>query len=140
MSSEHLGRRIVITGVSRGLGLALAEGFIAAGHVVYGCARSSGAIALLAKRFGSPHGFEVVDVACDDSVRRWSERVLAAGPPPDLIVNNAGLINRNAPLWKISAEEISQVIDVNINGVINVVRHFIPPLIRRRRGVIVNFT
>ena len=60
-------KRIVLTGVSRGLGLAMAEGFIEAGHTVCGCARSSEAIEKLRKRFGAPHRFSTLDVA-DDAV------------------------------------------------------------------------
>ncbi|HPM81248.1 MAG TPA: SDR family NAD(P)-dependent oxidoreductase [Candidatus Anammoximicrobium sp.] len=54
-------RRIVITGVSRGLGLAMTKEFIRRGHVVLGCARSSAAITKLRKRFPGPHDFAVVD-------------------------------------------------------------------------------
>ena len=105
--------RIVITGVSRGLGRALVDGFIARGHVVFGCARSTEAIAELRRRYPQPNGFTVVDVTRDDDVQVWAAEVLQGGPP-DLMVNNAATINRNAPLWKVPAEEFSQVIDVNI--------------------------
>ena len=60
--------------------------------------------------------------------------------PPDLLLNNAALINRNAPLWEVSSDEFSLVIDVNIKGVVNVIRHFVPAMIQRNRGVIVNFS
>ena len=59
---------------------------------------------------------------------------------PDLLLNNAALINRNAPLWKVPVQEFSDVIDVNIKGVANVIRHFVPAMIARRSGVIVNFS
>ena len=60
--------------------------------------------------------------------------------PPDLVLNNAGVINRNARLWEISEREFSQVIDVNIKGIANVIRHFVPEMLKRKRGVIVNFS
>ena len=56
------------------------------------------------------------------------------------MLNNAGVINRNAPLSKIGSEEFSRVIDVNIKGVANVIRHFVPALIQRGSGVVVNFS
>ena len=59
---------------------------------------------------------------------------LLAGGPPDLLVNNAALINRNAPLWKVPEEEFSRVIDVNIKGVVNVLRHFVPAMIEGGQG------
>jgi len=49
-------------------------------------------------------------------------------------------INRNAPLWEVPPEEFSRVIDVNIKGIFNVVRHFLPAMIEEGRGVIVNFS
>ena len=75
-------RRIVLTGVSRGLGRAMAEGLIARGHVVLGCARSPQPVDELRRQYGPPHAFEVVDVSRDDEVRAWAERVLADGGAP----------------------------------------------------------
>ncbi len=133
-------RRIVITGVSRGLGRALVDGMIAAGHTVFGCARSTEAIAELRKRYPAPHGFAVVDVCNNAAVGRWAQRVLSEAGPPDLLINNAAVINRNAKLWQVPAEEFDLVIDVNIKGVVNVIRHFVPAMVARRRGVIVNIS
>src|SRR5438132_1549264 len=108
MAKEPL--RIVLTGASRGVGLAMAEGFIAAGQVVAGCTRSGEACERLTQRWPSPHRFDVVDVADDAEVAAWAKTVLEAFGLPDLLVNNAGLINRNAPLWEVPADEFSQVI------------------------------
>ena len=132
-------RRIVVTGVSRGLGRALVDGLIAGGHMVFGCAQSTEAIAELSLRYPPPNGFAVVDVSRDDDVQAWAAEVLQGGPP-DLLVNNAATINHNSPLWKVPAEEFSRVIDVNVKGVVNVVRHFLPAMIERGRGVVVNFS
>ena len=134
------GKRIVLTGVSRGLGRAMTDGFIARGHTVFGCARSADAIDELRGRHGRPHAFEVVDISRDEQVRAWADGVLADGGVPDLLINNAGLINRNAVLWEVSDEEFSRVIDVNIKGTANVLRHFVPAMVERERGVIVNFS
>src|SRR5271167_4016935 len=111
-------KRIVITGVSRGLGRAMTDRFITAGHTVCGCARSSEAIDELRSRWPAPHSFDVVDVVDDDQVRRWAEKVLAGGPV-DLLVNNAALINRNAVLWEVPVEEFDRLVDVNVKGVAN---------------------
>ena len=66
-----------------------------------------------------------VDVASDDEVKAWAGRLLSSHGPPDLVLNNAGVINKNARLWEIGAREFSQVIDVNIKGIANVIRHFV---------------
>jgi NAD(P)-dependent dehydrogenase (short-subunit alcohol dehydrogenase family) len=133
-------KRVVLTGVSRGLGLAMAEGFIALGHTVCGCARSAAAVEELGRRFGPPHAFEALDVSDDAAVAGWASRVLAAAEPPDLLVNNAALINRNAPLWQVPPEEFDRLLAVNVAGTVNVIRHFLPAMIRRGRGVVVNFS
>jgi NAD(P)-dependent dehydrogenase (short-subunit alcohol dehydrogenase family) len=133
-------RAILITGVTRGCGRAMAEEFIRLGHTVLGCGRSDKEIAQLQKQFAAPNDFSAVDVADDKQVAGWAKRVLATHSTPDLLLNNAALINRNAPLWEISAPEFSAVIDVNLKGVANVIRHFVPAMIKQGRGVVVNFS
>lgn len=139
MSKKVEARRIVITGVSRGLGRALVDGLIAAGQTVLGCARSAKAIAELTRRYSAPHDFAVVDVVDDAAVQAWADDVCAAGAP-DLLINNAAIMNHPAPLWQVPADEFSAVVDVNIKGVTNVLRHFLPAMIARKQGVIVNIS
>jgi NAD(P)-dependent dehydrogenase (short-subunit alcohol dehydrogenase family) len=133
-------RRVLITGVSRGLGQAMAGEFARLGHVVIGCGRSRRPIADLQARLGTPHRFDVVDVADDAAVKAWAAEVLKSHGTPDLLINNAALINRNAPLWKVPAQEFDSIIDVNIKGTANVLRHFVPAMLKAGRGVIVNFS
>ena len=132
--------RIVLTGVSCGLGRAMAELFIEQGHAVCGCARGAAAIAELAECYGEPSAFEVVDVADDSAVEAWAGRVLSNGEPPQLLINNAAIMNHTAPLWQVPAEEFSRLIDINIKGTANVIRHFVPAMIRKGRGIVVNFS
>ena len=133
-------KTILITGVTRGCGRAMAEEFIRLGHTVLGCGRSEKEIAQLQKQFPAPNDFSAVDVADDKQVAAWAKRVLQLYAAPDLLLNNAALINRSALLWEISAEEFSRVIDVNTKGVVNIIRHFVPAMIKQGRGVIVNFS
>ena len=133
-------KTIVLTGATRGLGRALVDRFVEFGHRVIGCGRSAEAIGLLDSVHGQPHRFDVVDVADDSAVRSWAESVLEQASPPDLLINNAAVVNRNAVLWKVPAAEFSDVIDVNVKGVVNVIRHFVPPMVERARGVIVNLS
>ena len=140
MSAETRGKTIVITGVTRGLGRAMTEEFARLGHTVAGCGRAAKDLAQLRKEFSAPHQFTAVDVMRDDEVAAWAQNVLASLGAPDLLLNNAALINRNAPLWKVPAQEFSDVIDVNIKGVTNVIRHFVPAMIQRGSGMIVNFS
>lgn len=134
-----MAKRILITGVTRGLGRALAEWYISNGHTVIGCGRSAEVLNL---RFAypAPHDFTALDVAEENRVALWAEKVLAVHGAPDLLINNAALMNTPAPLWQVPAREFNQLIDVNIKGVANVIRHFVPAMVARKSGVIVNLS
>lgn len=132
-----MSRKIVITGVTQGLGEALTRGFIQAGHTVWGCSRNSAAIHHLAQQYGSPHGFATVDVSQAQQVQAWSDQLIQT---PDIVINNAGVINTVAPLWEVPEPEISSVLDVNVKGTINIIRSFLPSMKIKGQGIIVNFS
>jgi NAD(P)-dependent dehydrogenase (short-subunit alcohol dehydrogenase family) len=94
----------------------------------------------LARRWSGPHSFRAVDVAADEQVRDWAEKLLSDVGPPELLINNAAIVNHTAPLWEVSADEFDRVIDIDIKGTANVLRHFLPAMIKRGRGVVVNFS
>lgn len=131
---------IVITGVSRGLGRAMVDGFIERGLYVIGCSRSTQQVDALNRQYEGRADFAVVDVADDAGVADWAGRICERIGAPGLLLNNAALINRNRKLWEVTAEEFDRVIDVNIKGVANCVRHFVPSMVEQNRGVIVNFS
>ena len=131
---------VLITGVTRGLGRAMADELARLGHTVLGCGRSKHAIGQMVQTFGKPHDFQSVNVAADAEVKSWANRLLNTFGPPDLLLNNAAIINRNAVLWRVTAQEFSDIVDINIKGVANVIRHFAPAMTAVRRGVIVNFS
>jgi NAD(P)-dependent dehydrogenase (short-subunit alcohol dehydrogenase family) len=82
----------------------------------------------------------VVDVVDENKVALWAEKVTGTHGAPDILINNAALMNTPAPLWKVPAAEFNRLIDVNVKGIAAVLRHFVPPMIARGRGVIVNFS
>ncbi|MCF3652161.1 SDR family oxidoreductase [Synoicihabitans lomoniglobus] len=132
--------KILITGVSKGLGRALADFYMETGHEVIGCGRDPEKI--LDLRFGcdEKHRFDIVDVALANKVDVWYETVSASHGPPDLIINNAALMNKPAPLWEVPTKEFHQLIEVNVSGVFNVIHAFVPEMIARGTGVIVNLS
>lgn len=131
---------IAITGVTKGLGRAIVDEFIRLGHRIAGCGRNVEAIRQLAQTYGNEHIFDVVDVVNEDDVKCWAEKVISRFGAPDILINNAAVINKNAPLWEVPSEEFNLVIDVNIKGVANTIRHFVPAMLKRRIGVIVNLS
>ncbi|MCF7687305.1 MAG: SDR family oxidoreductase [Cephaloticoccus sp.] len=131
--------KIVITGVTRGLGLALAEAYIKAGHSVIGCGRNGPEIFDLRMSYPE-HSFTVVDVALDNKVALWAVDVLGTHDAPDLLINNAAIMNRLAPVWEQGDGEFTKLVDVNLRGVMNVIRHFVPPMVEAKKGVIVNIS
>lgn len=133
-------RIIVLTGCSRGLGRALLDRFVEQGHVVIGCGRSIQAMSNLRSLYGPPHHFTPLDVCDAKGVEQWASEAIQKVGPPDLIVNNAGVINRTRPLWEVPVEELSAVVDVNIKGAFHVIRAFLPAMLPRGKGVIVNVT
>ena len=118
----------------------MTEEFIRLGHRVIGCGRSVENIAELNQRYGPDNRFDQLDVTDDSAVQAWAERCLQDIGAPDLLLNNAAIVNRNAPVWAVPASEFSAVIDVNIKGVANVIRHIVPAMIDRQAGIIVNFS
>ncbi len=94
-NNKHI---VLITGVTRGLGLALTEKLMSLGHTVLGCGRSARIIEQLRAQNAKRHDFDVVDVAVASQVNRWAERLHIRYGAPTILINNAGIINRNAPL------------------------------------------
>lgn len=69
------------------------------------------------------------------------------GGPPDVIVNGAGTINKNNKMWEVPEEEFDLVMETNLKGTANVLRHFIPLMINNKKkkngeegGIIVNMS
>jgi NAD(P)-dependent dehydrogenase (short-subunit alcohol dehydrogenase family) len=136
-------KHVMITGCTRGLGLAMARSFAARGWRVSGCGTNSAAVERLAAELGKQndsHLIRACDVTSAEDVAAMAEEILAVAGAPDLLLNNAAIINSNAPLWEVPPEDFSRVIDVNLKGIHHVLRSFLPAMIARSSGVIVNFS
>lgn len=135
-----MGKIIVLTGATRGLGRALVPVFAAGGHTVIGCGRSEKHLAELWATFPTPHSFAAIDVTDPEAVQRWADRVVADFGPPDLLINNAAVMNSLAPLWEINVDEFDTLVDVNVKGVFHVIKAFVPAMVSRGQGIIVNLS
>lgn len=125
------GHRAVVTGASRGIGLAIADALAAAGaevHVVD--------VHEPEDRAGFAHRFIELDIVDFASVKT----AIAALPgPATLLVNNAG-ITRDRSLLNMSDAEWSSVIDVNLTGAFNMMRAVVPGMAAQGFGRVVNIT
>jgi len=132
-------RTIVITGATRGLGRALLDHFIPQGHRVAGCGRNAEHVEQLRLAFPAGH-FAVVDVGDAISVKRWAEQVQNELGTPGLLINNAAVMNVPGKLWTIPAADFDRTIDINVKGVANVIRAFVPGMVAAGAGIIVNLS
>jgi NAD(P)-dependent dehydrogenase (short-subunit alcohol dehydrogenase family) len=133
------GKFVVITGATRGIGRALTIRLAALGHRVAGCGRRSNEVEQLRVDPGPPGLFDAVDVTDRPAVEAWARTVLAHGVP-DLLINNAGTINADARFCDVPPDEFERVLSVNVLGVANVMRAFLPAMTELGRGVIVNIS
>ncbi|MBL9115159.1 MAG: SDR family oxidoreductase [Verrucomicrobiaceae bacterium] len=131
---------VVITGCTRGLGKAMARGFVREGWTVAGCGRDAERLDQLRAELGVPHYFRKCDVATERDVASFAAEVSERLGTPDLLLNNAAIINPNNPLWEMGADEISSIVDINVKGPIAMMRHFLPEMLKRGSGVVVNFS
>lgn len=112
--------------------------FAADGWTVSGCGTDAAALDSLSQELGPAHLTHVCDVTDADVVAVFASSACRHAGPPDLLLNNAATINPNKPLWEVTAEEFARVIDVNLKGVHLILRAFLPGMIQRRTGVVVN--
>jgi NAD(P)-dependent dehydrogenase (short-subunit alcohol dehydrogenase family) len=133
-------RVIVITGVSRGLGRGWCEEFIRLGHIVCGCARNAAQIDALAETYPGRGIFRALDVLDRQQVVAWRDEIVQEYGCPDIVINNAATIHAMDFFEDIPADDFDQVLDVNVKGLANCVRAFLPLLKQAGRGVMVNMS
>ncbi len=133
-----MSKHVCITGCTKGLGLALAKWFLENGWQVSGIGRNQDSINSLTSHKNGY--FRSVDVTDETALGLFAKELANEIGTPDLLVNNAGVINVNAPLWEVSPEEFGKVVDINIKGVYHSLRCFAPLMISRGSGVMINLS
>lgn len=133
-------KKILITGATRGCGLALTNWLLQKGHVVIGCGTNGKLVTFFKGMFNHPSELFCIDITDDKMVEGWAKEVTKRIGAVDLVINNAAIINKNSPLWKVSDEELDLVLKTNVRGLVNIIRHFLPPMIDKEKGVIANIS
>ncbi|EHH69700.1 SDR family oxidoreductase [Gluconobacter morbifer] len=130
------GRTALITGSSRGIGLALAQGLHAAGATVILNGRHVGHLEAVARDLPGSHVLPF-DVTDHDGVRKAVDHFEENNGAIDILVNNAGMQHR-APLEDFPASAFEQLLKTNIFSVFNVGQAVARHMIKRRAGKIIN--
>jgi 3-oxoacyl-[acyl-carrier protein] reductase len=137
-ADELTGQVAIVTGGSRGIGLAISRELAAAGAAVAVVARNGERAAKVAASLpGDGHAGYACDVADGAQARDVVAAVEAEQGPVAVVVNNAG-ITRDNILLRMKDEEWDDVLAVNLKGAFNVTRAVARGMMKRRRGVIVN--
>jgi NAD(P)-dependent dehydrogenase (short-subunit alcohol dehydrogenase family) len=118
----------VITGGSRGIGLAIARAFAGAGYQVVITGRDAVRLEAAAKELKQGSAIETLgcDVTRPDSVNEAFARIREKHSAIDVLVNNAGIAHDLAPVEELSLETWKQVIDTNLTGTFLVTRATLP--------------
>jgi NAD(P)-dependent dehydrogenase (short-subunit alcohol dehydrogenase family) len=129
------GKRVLVTGASRGIGEAMAQRFAAAGAIVAGVARNGEQLrALAAKTGGTAHPADLGD---PEQVASLIERVEDEAGPIDVLVNNAG-IDTTGALADVPSGDVQLLYQVNLITPAQLCRQVIPGMLQRKQGHIVN--
>lgn len=131
---------IFITGATSGFGLECAKLFIAQGAKVIATGRREDRLATLQSELGKSLHVLPLDVRDKDAVNRAIGSLPSAFTEVDMLINNAGLALGLSSFDRLSMEEIEQMIDTNIKGVMYCTHALLPGMITRDRGHIVNLS
>ena len=133
-------RRAVVTGGAQGIGLAIAERFLASGASVCLWDRDEPLVRKTASTLASKGNVEaiVMDVTDLDSVRNAVRKTQDALGGIDLLICNAGIAGPSGKLWEYPPDEWQKVIDIDLTGVFNCLHVVTPLMIEQDYGRIVN--
>jgi NADP-dependent 3-hydroxy acid dehydrogenase YdfG len=132
-------RHVLITGASAGIGEACARGFAACGARLTLWARRADRLEALAAELEKQHGVSVNTAVVD--VRDRGAVAAATGelsPPPDVLVNNAGLASGLDKIHEGDYDDWDRMIDTNVKGLLNVSRNVMPLMVERDSGHVIN--
>ena len=131
----------LVTGASSGIGLHLAHEFARHGHPLVIVAPVQSELESAAEEFRREHGVEVRVIAKDleqeNSAQEIFDELQAAGVEVDILVNNAGH-GFHGKWWELSLEKDLSMIRLNIETVMRMTKLFLPPMLQRHRGRVLN--
>ncbi|MGA1520219.1 MAG: SDR family NAD(P)-dependent oxidoreductase [Burkholderiaceae bacterium] len=132
------GRTAIITGAAQGIGLAIAQRFVASGAKVALWDMNLSGAQTAAKQLGAAAAAFGVELTNEASIRAGFDATLASFGRVDVLVNNAGITGGNAATWELDTEVWRHVVEVNLVAPFMVCKVVVPHLIAQGGGRIVN--
>jgi len=132
-------RRALVTGASSGIGAAFARALASRGERLVLVARRRDRLAALAEELGGEEAAVVVaaDLAQPGAPGELAARLAELGVEVDCLVNNAG-VGLSGPFLKQDGDRVESMIALNVRAVVGMTRAFLPAMVERRRGRLVN--
>ena len=137
-------KSIVLTGSTKGIGLAMADAFLSEGCRVVISGRRQEPLDNAVAELSASHGSErVAGFLCDVTIPEqvealWQQSVARFGRV-DIWINNAGTGHPQLPIWELDDQTVRSVIESNVIGVINCCRVAVPAMLAQGGGQIYNF-
>jgi len=140
--SRLRGKVVLITGASSGIGEACARAFAAEGAGLVLAARREERLRQLSRELETEHGVNChaagLDVRDPDAVERFEAGLPSELRAIDILLNNAGLARGLCPVHEGETRDWEEMIDTNLKGLLYLTRRFLPGMIERGRGHIIN--
>lgn len=130
----------LVTGAGSGIGAAIARVFASAGAHVYVTdlnTKAAGETVAEIQAAGGKARFLGLDVSDEQSVKKAAEAVHSADEGLDVLVNNAG-IGHVGTIMQTTASDLDRLYNVNVRGVFNITKAFLPRMVERKSGNIIN--
>ena len=131
-----------ITGTTSGIGLATAKALAAKKYDLVLAARNTEKLQQVKETISNTYGVQVttytLDVQKKEDIQQVVTDCLAQFGAPDVLINDAGLARGLEPYGETNEEDILQMIDTNIKGLFLMTRAFLPSMLERNKGHIVN--
>ncbi|MBB6478155.1 hypothetical protein HNR45_001225 [Negativicoccus succinicivorans] len=133
---------VMITGASSGIGMATAELLAQNNYTLVLLARRTEPMVQAAAAWGQKYGTKAhifpLDVTKRAMVERVGQQLVEEGLVPDVLINNAGLARELKPYAENDLDDVDEVVNTNVKGLLYVTRAMLPAMIERGQGHIVN--
>ena len=141
MASDLKGKKVVISGISAGIGRALALAFAQAGARVAGCARDEWRLQKTRKAMaGRGHVIACVDITQQVPLEAFYEKTIKAFAGVDILINNVGAIGNSVDFFQLEDKDWQAAFEANFMTAVRLCRLFIPHLRDSKAPRIINIS